>query len=80
MTTNCLTYLIIFLKLWSYVQTNYWCRAAKKAKALKSSLRRQSLSAPNWSKFFHAILTYGPMYLCKCPWSCSLKRGIISCE
>ncbi|KOB70719.1 O-acyltransferase [Operophtera brumata] len=51
MTMICCTYLIIFLKLWSYVQTNYWCRSGKKAKALKTSLRRQSLSAPNWKSF-----------------------------
>lgn len=51
MTFICFVYLLVFLKLWSYVQTNYWCRSNKKAKQAKSTLRRQSLSAPNWKSF-----------------------------
>ncbi|KAM3964685.1 diacylglycerol O-acyltransferase isoform 2-T2 [Aphomia sociella] len=47
-TTVCFVYLILFLKLWSYSQTNHWCRSAYKGKSSKSKLRRQSLSAPNW--------------------------------
>ncbi|KAJ8726372.1 hypothetical protein PYW07_001070 [Mythimna separata] len=47
-TTVCMLYLVIFLKLWSYVQTNYWCRLGLKKKYLDNKLRRQSLSAPNW--------------------------------
>lgn len=49
-TTVCTLYLIIFLKLWSYVQTNYWCRNGLKQKYLNNTLRRQSLSAPNWNE------------------------------
>ncbi|XP_059060531.1 diacylglycerol O-acyltransferase 1 isoform X2 [Achroia grisella] len=47
-TTVCFVYLILFLKLWSYSQTNHWCRNAFKGKSSKNKLRRQSLSAPNW--------------------------------
>ncbi|XP_034824909.1 diacylglycerol O-acyltransferase 1 isoform X2 [Maniola hyperantus] len=47
-TTVCMIYLVLFLKLWSYVQTNHWCRQGKKTKQYKNTLRRQSLSAPNW--------------------------------
>lgn len=49
-TSVCMLYLIIFLKLWSYTQTNYWCRLGLKKKYSDTKLRRQSLSAPNWSK------------------------------
>ncbi|XP_026322632.1 diacylglycerol O-acyltransferase 1 isoform X2 [Hyposmocoma kahamanoa] len=41
-------YLILFLKLWSYAQTNHWCRIGMKTKLSNNKLRRQSLSAPNW--------------------------------
>ncbi|XP_047515414.1 diacylglycerol O-acyltransferase 1 isoform X1 [Pieris napi] len=44
-STACMVYLILFLKLWSYCQTNHWCRAAKSKQS--NSLRRQSLSVPN---------------------------------
>lgn len=47
-TMVCMIYLILFLKLWSYCQTNYWCRMSIKGKSVKNTLRRQSLSAPNW--------------------------------
>ncbi|KAH9632733.1 hypothetical protein HF086_013105 [Spodoptera exigua] len=47
-TSVCMLYLVIFLKLWSYTQTNYWCRLGLKKKHSDSKLRRQSLSAPNW--------------------------------
>lgn len=47
-TSVCMLYLIIFLKLWSYTQTNYWCRLGLKKKYSDTKLRRQSLSAPNW--------------------------------
>ncbi|XP_075992328.1 diacylglycerol O-acyltransferase isoform X2 [Anticarsia gemmatalis] len=47
-TTVCMLYLIIFLKLWSYAQTNHWCRNGLKRRNMNNTLRRQSLSAPNW--------------------------------
>ncbi|XP_028159246.1 diacylglycerol O-acyltransferase 1 isoform X2 [Ostrinia nubilalis] len=50
-TTVCMIYLILFLKLWSYTQTNHWCRNGMKGKMAKHKLRRQSLSAPNWKSF-----------------------------
>ncbi|OWR51046.1 sterol o-acyltransferase [Danaus plexippus plexippus] len=53
-TTVCLIYLVLFLKLWSYVQTNHWCRQGMKAKQFKNKLRRQSLSAPNWNELVNA--------------------------
>ncbi|CAB3231036.1 unnamed protein product [Arctia plantaginis] len=53
-TTVCFLYLVIFLKLWSYVQTNHWCRNGSKRRHLKNTLRRQSLSAPNWNELVNA--------------------------
>ncbi|XP_052755549.1 diacylglycerol O-acyltransferase 1 isoform X1 [Galleria mellonella] len=53
-TTVCFVYLILFLKLWSYSQTNHWCRNAFKGKTSKTKLRRQSLSAPNWNALNNA--------------------------
>ncbi|CAH2066773.1 unnamed protein product, partial [Iphiclides podalirius] len=47
-TTVCMIYLILFLKLWSYCHTNYWCRTSFKAKLSNNKLRRQSVSAPNY--------------------------------
>ncbi|XP_068621140.1 diacylglycerol O-acyltransferase 1 isoform X2 [Battus philenor] len=47
-TTVCMIYLILFLKLWSYCHTNYWCRNSLRSKSSKNKLRRQSLSAPNY--------------------------------
>ncbi|CAB0036535.1 unnamed protein product [Trichogramma brassicae] len=40
----CMLYAILFLKLWSYVQVNMWCRAAKNNNQSQGRLRRQSLS------------------------------------
>ncbi|XP_022820776.1 diacylglycerol O-acyltransferase 1 isoform X1 [Spodoptera litura] len=53
-TSVCMLYLIIFLKLWSYTQTNYWCRLGLKKKYSDTKLRRQSLSAPNWNELVSA--------------------------
>ncbi|KAJ0181865.1 hypothetical protein K1T71_002587 [Dendrolimus kikuchii] len=53
-TTVCMIYLILFLKLWSYCQTNHWCRTTLKGKCVKNKLRRQSLSAPNWNDLVNA--------------------------
>lgn len=57
-STVCMLYLILFLKLWSYAQTNHWCRIGMKAKFSNNKLRRQSLSAPNWSKCFYYYYYY----------------------
>lgn len=44
----CMLYAILFLKLWSYVQVNMWCRAnAKKKSSKQGRIRRQSLSYDN---------------------------------
>lgn len=53
-STVCMLYLIIFLKLWSYVQTNHWCRNGLKRKYFNNTLRRQSLSVPNWNELIKA--------------------------
>ncbi|XP_072936680.1 diacylglycerol O-acyltransferase 1 isoform X2 [Epargyreus clarus] len=62
-TTVCIIYLVLFLKLWSYAQTNHWCRNGVKRKYAKNKLRRQSLSAPNWKNLedekVHEALTAG---------------------
>jgi len=42
-TSVCMTYSILFLKLWSYIQVNLWCRNRRLSMS-KSHLRRQSLS------------------------------------
>lgn len=41
--TVCFIYCILFLKLWSYVQTNLWCRTQHKQRRSRSG-RRQSIS------------------------------------
>ncbi|XP_032530138.2 diacylglycerol O-acyltransferase 1 isoform X2 [Danaus plexippus] len=69
-TTVCLIYLVLFLKLWSYVQTNHWCRQGMKAKQFKNKLRRQSLSAPNWKSEDDIDLSPG---LVKYPHNLNLK-------
>ncbi|CAK9819820.1 Diacylglycerol O-acyltransferase 1 [Anthophora quadrimaculata] len=44
----CLLYAILFLKLWSYVQVNMWCRRSNQQKSTKQDrIRRQSLSYSN---------------------------------
>jgi hypothetical protein len=41
----CMLYAILFLKLWSYVQVNMWCRLSVKSKnTSQGRIRRQSLS------------------------------------
>lgn len=42
-STVCTVYSVLFLKLWSYVQVNMWCRSARQNNN-KGSLRRQSVS------------------------------------
>ncbi|XP_053693827.1 diacylglycerol O-acyltransferase 1 [Sabethes cyaneus] len=41
--TVCFTYCILFLKMWSYVQVNLWCRTQYKHRGSRSG-RRQSIS------------------------------------
>ncbi|XP_066143790.1 diacylglycerol O-acyltransferase 1 [Euwallacea fornicatus] len=42
-STVCTFYSILFLKMWSYIQVNMWCRMDRQ-KSAKSTLRRQSVS------------------------------------
>lgn len=43
--TVCFLYSILFMKLWSYVQVNLWCRQTQhEMKTHKSRKRRQSVS------------------------------------
>lgn len=37
-------YSVLFLKLWSYVQVNMWCRTQQKVSKVKNTMRRQSFS------------------------------------
>ncbi|XP_043287985.1 diacylglycerol O-acyltransferase 1 [Venturia canescens] len=44
----CMLYAILFLKLWSYVQVNMWCRIAnKRSSTSQGRMRRQSMSYNN---------------------------------
>lgn len=44
----CMLYAVLFLKLWSYVQVNMWCRVNNRRKATSQGrMRRQSLSYNN---------------------------------
>ncbi|XP_034244608.1 diacylglycerol O-acyltransferase 1 [Thrips palmi] len=40
----CMLYSVLFLKLWSYVQVNMWCRNTRQMTASKAHQRRQSIS------------------------------------
>lgn len=40
----CMVYCVLFLKLWSYVQVNMWCRNSRQMNASKAHQRRQSIS------------------------------------
>ncbi|XP_019754624.1 diacylglycerol O-acyltransferase 1 [Dendroctonus ponderosae] len=53
-STVCTMYSILFLKMWSYVQVNMWCRMSRQ-KTGKSSLRRQSVSLSNLRKEQQAL-------------------------
>ncbi|CAK1549926.1 unnamed protein product [Leptosia nina] len=55
-STVCMVYLILFLKLWSYCQTNHWCRLAAKGNH-SNSMRRQSLSMPNCKNLDNDVTT-----------------------
>ncbi|XP_076762987.1 diacylglycerol O-acyltransferase [Xylocopa sonorina] len=44
----CMLYAVLFLKLWSYVQVNMWCRLSNRRNASSQGrIRRQSLSCNN---------------------------------
>lgn len=52
--TVCFTYSILFMKMWSYVQVNMWCRQSLKEKGThKSRARRQSVSIAEIRKFLY---------------------------
>lgn len=46
-TTVSFVYCVLFLKLWSYVQVNMWCRTQQRRSKTNHSFRRQSLSFSN---------------------------------
>ncbi|XP_068084665.1 diacylglycerol O-acyltransferase 1 isoform X2 [Anabrus simplex] len=48
-TTVCMIYSVLFLKLWSYIQVNMWCRLARNHSSSNGHIRRQSLSFSNLS-------------------------------
>jgi len=56
-TSVCMTYSILFLKLWSYIQVNLWCRNRRLSMS-KSHLRRQSLSFHYKSKLIMITILY----------------------
>ncbi|KAF7382142.1 hypothetical protein HZH66_013574 [Vespula vulgaris] len=43
----CTLYAILFLKLWSYIQVNMWCRISRGKTSSQGRMRRQSLSYNN---------------------------------
>lgn len=49
-TSVCFIYSVLFLKLWSYIQVNMWCRTKSRENKSKNRMRRQSLSYSNLSK------------------------------
>ncbi|KAG7311415.1 hypothetical protein JYU34_002457 [Plutella xylostella] len=75
-TTVCMIYLVVFLKLWSYAQTNHWCRRGLRDKFTRSTLRRQSLSAPSWKSIQeekNGAAAAGGVRLTKYPENLTLK-------
>lgn len=50
-TFVCFLYIILFTKLWSYVQVNLWCRSSiKQQKVSISGKRRESFSIADWER------------------------------
>lgn len=47
----CFLYSILFMKLWSYVQVNMWCRNGQKEHGTKVRTRSQSISIAELRKF-----------------------------
>lgn len=50
-STVCFLYSVLFMKLWSYVQVNLWCRQDQKANAPKSRSRSHSISVAALRKY-----------------------------
>lgn len=48
--TVCFLYSVLFMKLWSYVQVNMWCRQDQRDFAPKSRSRSQSISVAELRK------------------------------
>ena len=48
-STVCFFYSILFLKLWSYVQTNMWCRQSYQLKQYNPRERRPSITVAQLS-------------------------------
>lgn len=49
--TVCFHYSILFMKLWSYVQVNMWCRQSIKEQSTKTRSRSQSISVAELREF-----------------------------
>lgn len=50
-TFVCFLYCIVFVKLWSYVQVNMWCRNSQKHQKVSiSGKRRESFSIADWER------------------------------
>lgn len=43
----CMLYAILFLKLWSYVQVNMWCRLSSRQKTVQKGRIKRQLSYNN---------------------------------
>lgn len=79
-TTVCSLYSILFLKLWSYVQVNLWCRH-KLHSSGKPQLRRQSLSAKsNLSEYFTNSLFYKMENVVCQVYNSTIHKGHFSCS
>lgn len=51
-STVCILYSILFMKIWSYVQVNMWCRYQQKENGnSKSRIRSQSISIAELRKY-----------------------------
>lgn len=51
--TVCFHYSILFMKLWSYVQVNMWCRQSIKEQSTRTRSRSQSISVAELRKYHH---------------------------
>lgn len=50
-TLVCFLYCIVFIKLWSYVQVNMWCRTQQRQQKVSiSGKRRESFSIADWER------------------------------
>uniref|UniRef100_A0A1B6DYG0 diacylglycerol O-acyltransferase n=2 Tax=Clastoptera arizonana TaxID=38151 RepID=A0A1B6DYG0_9HEMI len=74
-TSVCFLYCILFLKLWSYVQVNLWCRKEISIISSKIHLRRQSLSTSKISSMVkhEEIQEEEELHLVQYPNNLSLK-------